>query len=241
VVLPELFHSGYAVRSSDEARSLAVSQDRESAPLSMCLDACRKFSLHIVAGFLEESDGKKLFNSAWLINQDGVSAAYRKVHLFHLEKLIFTPGDGPGPVTPVKTANSRGHARVGMQVCFDWIFPDPWGRLAWGEGDDPGPTGAQVIAHPANLVIPGKCPLALRARAMENRIFIVSAGRVGTDPGPDGEIEFRAGSIIIAPDGSVLAEGQDDRPDCDMVEINPEWADGKYVTPTNHVLNERFA
>jgi len=234
VVLPELFHSGYAVRSREEAEHLSVTSEEMSKPLAMCLDACRGFKMHIVAGILERDD-KKLYNSAWLIGASGVVAKYRKVHLFNLEKRIFEAGDSLSPVTGIKGANDS--ARVGMMVCFDWIFPQGWGELAWGGGEG---NGAQVIAHPANLVIPDACPNAIRTRAMENRVFIVTAGRVGSNPGPDGEIEFTAGSRIVAPDGTVLAAGPNDRPGCDIVEINPEWADDKYVTPGNHVLSERF-
>jgi len=230
VVLPELFHSGYAVRDKAEAESLAISDDAGSETLSMCLDACRKFRMELVAGILERS-GKILYNSAWHINSNGVAGVYRKNHLFNLEKNIFEPGNDISPIT------NAGKARIGMQVCFDWAFPEMWGRLAWG---DNGRNGVHIIAHPSNLVLPDACPLAVRTRALENRIFIITAGRVGVDPGPDGEIEFRAGSRIIAPDGSVLAAGHECNPECDMVTIDHEWAEDKFATPRNHVLNERF-
>jgi predicted amidohydrolase len=230
VVLPELFHSGYAVRNREEAESLAVSRDETSEPLTMCLDAARSFRMWIAGGFLERASDR-LYNSAWLVGPDGISAVYRKVHLFDREWDIFQPGDKPSPIAKVD------QARVGMQICFDWVFPESWGRLAWGEGDG---TGAQIIAHPVNLVIPDACPVAIRARALENRIFIVSAGRVGTDPGPEGPIEFRAGSRIVAPNGEVLAMGPDDRPGCDMVTVDPELANDKFLTPRDNILLERF-
>ena len=242
VVLPELFHSGYAVRDRDESVALSVPSDKLSEPLVMCLDACRAFAMNIVGGFLERDDSGRLFNSAWLIGPDGIFARYQKIHLFDMEKDIFEAGTELSPIVrigPMKGTPGQG-ARVAMQVCFDWIFPETWGKLAWGQGDDPRPTGAQIIAHPANLVIPQACPLSLRARAMENRIFIVTAGRVGTDPGPDGELVFKAGSQIVAPDGTILASGPDESPGCDIVEIDPGLADDKFVTPRNHVLRERF-
>jgi len=238
VVLPELFHTGYMVRNRDEAKAHAVSRDKSSDPLEMCLDACRTFGMSIAAGFLEIDDKKTLFNSSWLIDSGGIVSAYRKIHLFYLEVDIFEPGDDIAPAAEVASKRTGRVARVGMQICFDWIFPENWGRLAWGEG---GKNGAQIIAHPANLVIPDLCPLAIRTRAVENHVFIVTAGRVGVDPGPSGEIIFCGGSRIVAPDGEVLAAGHDDRPGCDMVEINPEWADDKLITPLNNVLQERFS
>jgi len=237
VVLPELFHTGYMIRDRDETLSHSVDPDKASEPLEMCLDACRKFKLNIVAGFLEVDEGGTLFNSSWLIDWDGVKAVYHKIHLFDLEKEIFKAGDELSPVVKIDSKRDDGGARVGMQVCFDWIFPDGWGRLAWG---DNGSYGAQVIAHPANLVLPDKCPLAIRTRAVENRVFIITAGRVGVDPGPSGDMIFRGGSRIVSPDGEVLAAGHNDRPGCDMVEINPARADDKFITPGNNVLSERF-
>ena len=232
VVLPELFHSGYAVRDRGEAEALAVSPDESNEPVSMCIDAARSFRMALAAGFLErETSSGKLYNAAWLIDESGVIARYRKVHLFDWEKDIFEPGTQRSPIAKL------AGARVGMMVCFDWAFPEDWGRLAWGDGDG---TGAQIIAHPVNLVLPDACPVAVRARALENRVYIVCAGRVGVDPGPSGEIVFRAGSRIVAPDGSVLAAGPDDRPGVDMVTVDPSLADDKYMTPRNHILRERF-
>ena len=232
VVLPELFHSGYAVRDRDESMGLAVSADEMSEPLRMCLDAARQYRMVIVAGFLEvDRHENKLYNSSWLINDDGIIGRYRKVHLFDSELDVFERGESPSPIVKI------GGARVGMQICFDWAFPEAWGQLAWGEGDG---KGAQVIAHPANLVLADACPLAVRTRAMENRVFVVTAGRIGIDPGPLGEIIFQAGSRIIAPDGSVLAAGPEGRTAAEMVAVDISIADNKYLTPRNHVLRERF-
>jgi predicted amidohydrolase len=76
---------------------------------------------------------------------------------------------------------------------------------------------------------------------MENRVFIITAGRVGSDPGPDGMLEFKAGSRIVDPDGKILAAGPDDRIGCDMIDIDPVYSDDKFVTPGNHILQERYA
>ena len=232
VVLPELFHSGYAVRDRDEAKSLAVNADEMSEPLIMCLDAARNYRMDVAAGFLElDRQSNMLYNSCWLINADGIAARYRKVHLFDSELDIFKRGNLPSPIAKIPGA------RVGMQICFDWAFPEDWGRLAWGEGDG---TGAQVIAHPVNLVLADACPTAIRTRAMENRIFIITAGRIGANPGPIGDIIFQAGSRIVAPDGSVLAAGPEEKIAADMVSVDISTADDKYLTPRNHVLRERF-
>ena len=49
--------------------------------------------MSLVAGYLEiDPSSHSLFNSAWLIDESGIIARYRKIHLFDHEKDIFTPG-----------------------------------------------------------------------------------------------------------------------------------------------------
>ena len=72
--------------------------------------------------------------------------------------------------------------------------------------------GAQIVAHPADVVIRDACPLAIRTRAMENRIFIVTAGRVGSNLGLDGEIIFQGGKQNRGARWLDLAAGPDDHP-----------------------------
>jgi predicted amidohydrolase len=57
-------------------------------------------------------DGK-LYNSAALLDRDGVITIYRKVHLWDQEKLVFTPGVQAPPIvdTPV--------GRIGVLICYD--------------------------------------------------------------------------------------------------------------------------
>src|SRR5262245_57799074 len=113
-VLPELFHSGYAFRSKDQAR--ALSEDPRRGPTRTALAhfaAARR--LTIVAG-LNERAGRVLHNSAIWVGPDGKGGVYRKVHLFDTEKKWFEPGRDPWPVFRC------GPARVGVLICFDWRF-----------------------------------------------------------------------------------------------------------------------
>ncbi len=193
-VFPELMTSGYAFASRAEARALAETPGARPAhaPGLHALAAWAKAKkTHVVAGF-PEKDGARVYNSAALIGPDGrLKDVYRKLHLFDDEKLWFAPGDRAPRVSRV------GPARVGMLVCFDWRFPEIWRVLALA--------GADLIAHPSNLVVPRAAQQATLVRALENRVFVVTANRVGEDVRPDRRIGFTGLSQIAAPDGSKLA------------------------------------
>jgi len=193
-VFPELMTSGYAFTSRAEARALAETPGGREAyapglhALSRWARARRAF---VIAGFPEKG-GARVYNSSALIGPDGrVRDVYRKLHLFDDEKLWFAPGDRAPRVSRV------GPARVGMLICFDWRFPEIWRVLAL--------QGADVIAHPSNLVVPRAAQMATPVRALENRVYVVTANRVGADVRPDRRLAFTGRSQVSSPDGIVLA------------------------------------
>ena len=188
VVLPELWASGYVFSSHREVAELA--EDARSGPTARALAAAaRRERRHYVAGFAEWSRGRA-FNSALLVGPSGVKAVYRKLHLFEREREWFSPGDLPLEVHRV------GAARVGLLICFDWRFPEAARVLALD--------GADLIAHPSNLVFPN-AQEAMRVRALENRIYTVTANRTGTERRPGGTVRFTGRSQAVDPDGQVMA------------------------------------
>ena len=219
IVLPELFHSGYTFESKEEAESLSCEIDGGDAVQAM-LYAARKWEMHICAGVLER-DGKILYNSSVLVNPAEVVMVYRKIHLFTNEKDLFKPGDEKPEVADI------GDAKIGMMICFDWTKPGVWNYLAR--------KGAQIICHPSNLVLEGKCEKGIPVRAMENKVFIISCDRVGEERG----LEFVGASQIVDPDGNVLSKAPAKGEYFDMVEIKPEDALNKYITPRNHLFDDQ--
>ena len=190
------------------------------------VDAARKWEMHICAGVLER-DGKVLYNTSLLVNPVEVVLKYRKIHLFLDEKDIFKAGDKPPEVAKFEPATGKGKgACVGMLICFDWTKPGAWNYLAR--------KGAEIICHPANLVLEGKCEKGIPVRAMENRVFIITSDRVGVERG----LEFVGGSQIVDPDGNILSKAPAKGEHFDIVTINPELARNKYITPRNHVFDD---
>lgn len=221
LVLPELATTGYTLRDRAEVRALA---ETIPGPTTEALSRiARRTEGALVVG-LAERDGDRLFNSAAIVDRDGVRAVYRKAHLFRREKQLFDPGD-----TGFRVCDVHG-LRVGLMVCFDWAFPDAAGTLAR--------RGAQLIAHPANLVL-AHARRAIPVRCLENRVYAITANRWGEEQGPDGVLAFRGESLIVSPAGEELAVGPATGDEVRLATIDPAAADDKLLTPENHVFDDR--
>jgi len=223
LVLPELANSGYMF--AEPAELLPYSEPGDgSGPF---LSALRRFADEvggvIVSGFAERSP-HGLFNSAAAVGRTGVLALYRKIHLFADEKGLFLPGD-----TGFQVFEHAG-ARIGLMVCFDWFFPESARTLTL--------LGAQIIAHPANLVLP-YCQQAMVTRSLENCVFSVTANRYGQEHLGDKTLSFTGVSQVLDTKGRRLAQGPEQGDHVAVCEIDPAVADNKWLTSTNHLLNDR--
>lgn len=188
VVLPELWSSGYVFSSHAEVADLA--EDAKTGPTARALAAAaRREKRTYVAGFPERHRGR-FYNSALLVGPSGVRAVYRKLHLFEREREWFSPGNLPLAVHRV------GPARIGLMICFDWRFPEVSRVLAL--------EGADILVHPSNLVF-ANAQDAMKTRAIENRVYTITANRTGTEDRPGGRVPFTGRSQVVAPSGEVLA------------------------------------
>ncbi|MEZ4650347.1 MAG: nitrilase-related carbon-nitrogen hydrolase [Candidatus Eisenbacteria bacterium] len=218
LVLPELANSGY--RFESRAQSAALAEPVNGPFVAMLRDLARERESTLVSG-LAEKDGEWLYNSAVLVRPDGTTERYRKLHLFLDEKDHFAPGNLGLPVFQV------GEARVGLLICFDWQFPEAWRTLAL--------RGADIVCHPSNLVLPGLAQRAIPTHALLNRLFVVTANRVGTEA----DLTFTGRSIIAGPRGELLAEAPEASPETRVALIDPTLARDKSVTPRNDLLADR--
>jgi predicted amidohydrolase len=220
-VLPELALSGYLFESPEEALSLSQTPDAsEFDPIS---DIARGKGAAVVIGFAERAGGA-VFNSSLLVAPDGARTTYRKIQLFWGEKTIFSPGDRPPTTVEV------GGVRLGMMICFDWVFPEVARSLAL--------QGADILCHPSNLVLP-YCQEAMVTRCLENRVFAITANRIGTEERAGRSLTFTGLSEVVAPSGEVLVRATPDREEVLVVTIDPMAARDKKLTPTNDVLADR--
>ncbi len=223
IVLPELFNTGYQFVSEDEARDLA-----EPIPggetCTALMDLAGEHGMYIAAG-LAERDGGEIYNACVLVGPEGCVGRYRKLHLFYEEKRWFQPGKEPPPVFDV------GGVRLGLMICFDWIFPETARMLAL--------QGADILCHPSNLIFT-LCHQAMLLRCLENRVFAVTCNRTGRDERKPGEtLTYTGGSQVVDPRGRLLVRAGDKDPEGQVVEIQPELSRDKDFNKFNNIFRDR--
>ena len=222
VVLPELPFTGYYFENREELRSVAEDVC-ESPTVESLSNLCRDNDFYLVTGFAER-DKEKLYNSALLISPSGIVCSYRKLHLFNTEKEYFDPGD-----TPLQTFEVRG-AKVGLMICFDWVFPEVARTLAL--------QGADLLCHPSNLVLT-YCQKTMLTRCLENSVFAVTANRTGTENRPRGKLVFTGQSQIVGPKGDIIAFSNSQSQELIIREIDIDSARDKSITDNNDLLSDR--
>lgn len=221
LVLPELFATGYTFMSEDEARELGETKDGKTA--KFLKELSNETGATIVGGFVE-LDGQNIYNSSLIVSKGGVIDTYRKIHLFNKEKLWFTPGD-----KPLKVYDING-SKIGVMICFDWIFSEVIRTLAL--------EGAQVIAHPCNLVMP-YCQNAMITHCLENRVFDVTANRVGSEKRGEDDFTFTGGSQITSFDGQVLSSAPSNAPYVSVIDIDEKKSENKMINKYNDIFKDR--
>jgi deaminated glutathione amidase len=176
-------------------------------PLTGVLAAkAREHGIYLHAGsILERVEGEpKLFNTTVVFDPAGeIVATYRKIHLFDIdleagasyrESATIAPGED------IVTFDLDG-VTVGLAICYDLRFPELFRILAL--------RGAGVILLPAAFTLmTGKdhWETLIRARAIENTVFMVAPGQVGQHP-PG--LWCYGRSMVVDPWGLVVAQASD--------------------------------
>lgn len=186
-LLPELWTTGYAWdRVADVARECA------GTTLQFLQETAKRLNMAIVGGSFPEMRPDGVYSTCHIIGSDGADlASYSKEHLFPLldEPHHLRPG------RPGKSINTP-FGKWATLICFDIRFPEAARRLAY--------SGARVLWVPAEWPVQRveHWRTLLRARAIENQLFVVAVNRTG-----QGDNSHWAGhSTIIDPWGNILAE-----------------------------------
>lgn len=220
IVLPELFNTGYAFLNKHELAGLAEPVNGKTGDFIYGL--AKRLECAIAYGFAEK-ENDAYYNSMSFVAPSGTIASYRKSHLFFEEKFLFQPGN-----TGFKVFEYAG-VKFGMLICWDWIYPEAMRTLAL--------KGAQIILHAANLVTP-YCPDAMKTRAIENRVFIVTADRAGDEIRNGKNFHFIGKSQVVAPDGEILVRVGEE--EClKATDINPHLALNKKMNIHNDLFLDR--
>lgn len=225
MVLPELFNSGYLFESKEEVIQLSE-EIPEGFTTQRLIQMAGQFKTTIVAGMPEyDPVQQKFFNSAVIVGPQGYIGKYRKLHLFYKENIWFSPGD-----LDFLTFDILPQVRIGVMICFDWFFPEAARVLSL--------QGAQIICHPANLVLP-YCQQAMLTRSLENHVFTITANRVGKEQRDNEDLQFTGQSQIVDIKGKILLRLNDKEERIAVVEVEPENALDKTLNPYNHLFDNR--
>jgi len=176
-------------------------------PLSELLAArARHHGIYLHAGTMHEQvpGESRLFNTGLVYDPNGdLVAKYRKIHLFDVDldsDSSYRESDTIAPGEEVVTFDLDG-TTVGLATCYDLRFPELFRILAL--------QGAEVVLLPAAFtLVTGKdhWETLIRARAIENGIFMVATGQVGVHP-PG--LWCYGHSMVVDPWGLVLALAPD--------------------------------
>lgn len=196
---------------------LANAQPLEGEWVSTFRNLAREHGLWILMGSFHEripERSDKVHNTSVLIDASGeIAGVYRKLKLFDVdlpgnpirESATIVPGDTLPPVV------SSPFGAIGMTICFDLRFPELYRHLRAG--------GAELVFVPSNftaLTGAAHWDVLLRARAIENQVYIMAPAQVGrlsersTSHGHSAIVDPWGGMNVVAPDRPGLVVGEVD-------------------------------
>jgi predicted amidohydrolase len=191
VVLPEAFARDFGAPGSDVG---PFAEPLDGPFATELATIAQQRGTTVVAGMFEVSpDPVRPYNT--VLVRGRAEAAYRKIHLYDSFGYRESDALSAGPLTPATV--DVGGLRLGLMTCYDLRFPE----LARDLVD----AGAEVLVVPSAWVAgPRKVDhwrTLVRARAIENTVYVVAAGQ----PGP----RYAGHSMVVDPLGDVLAEAAD--------------------------------
>jgi len=158
------------------------------------------------ASFLERDDAYPglVFNTTCLIGPDGLLSKYRKVHPWIPWEVHASPHDISGYREDLFPVVNTEIGRLGVAICYDWLFPEAIRQLAL--------QGAEVLIRVSAYMDPwGATPpmdwwtIVNRCRALENMAYVVAANQ-GAEAENYPPFSWPGGSMIVDYDGRILAQ-----------------------------------
>jgi deaminated glutathione amidase len=202
VVLPERLD----IRGGT-ADYLAGAEPLDGRPIEWARELARDLGIDLVAGSVaERREGReRVSNTSVQVGPDGeIRAVYRKIHMFDVEVggVEYRESDSTEPAAEIVLSETATGVPIGLTICYDLRFPELYRILAL--------RGARIVTVPANFTrVTGEAhwEVLLRARAIENQVFVIAPGQ-GRRDGPEGD--SYGNSMIVDPWGEVLARAPAD-------------------------------
>jgi predicted amidohydrolase len=203
VVLPEFCNHVSWYDDREHARRMA--QTLEGPFVTALADRARTHGIHLMANCTLAREDGRTTGSNILMGPDGaILAVTDKQVLMGSERDHLDPAVTASPIV------ETGFGRVGLYSCMDGVINETPRMLAVG--------GAQVLLNSLNSFALDEASLHVPVRAVENRVWVVAANKVGPlvparsiamvaeRVGVPVEMLHGAGeSQIVAPDGTIVA------------------------------------
>ena len=220
VILPEDWSSGFSDKMFHEMEKHVEPLNGPS--VTFLQNLAKEFNVWVVAGSISTQFDDGMRNTTFLINREGeIVGDYSKMHLYSDmdEDVPFLHGDK----TEVFDTEL---GKLGLMICYDIRF----GELARTYALK----GADVLVVTSDFPNPrvSHWVTLLRARAIENQMFVVACNRVGDSPMGT----YCGHSIIIDPWGEIIAEGGEEQ---EIVTGSIDYTQTKKVRDLIHVFNDR--
>ena len=188
IVLPEMWNTGY-----DLARLEEIGDHEGEETKKLLSSLASKYRVNIVGGSVSVKTTDDYFNRMYVFDRTGkIISVYDKAHLFNVmdEHKYLNAGQSEN------IFKIDGNQSAGL-ICYDIRFPE-WVRK-------------HALAGAKLLFIVAEWPevrvdhwvTLLKARAIENQLFIIAVNRVGEDPNN----AFAGHSIVIGPWGETIKIG----------------------------------
>ncbi len=214
---PELANSVYLPFVEDR-KLFALAESESGGSVTAAKEIARQHEMVLVYPFFER-DGDNFYNSAVVLGPRGEKLTKYRKHtvpssrLFAgaTEQFYFRQGDLGFPVVPTPFG-----IRVGLIICYDRNLPEPARCAALN--------GAELLFVPVTTTqrARSRWELLLRARAVENVMFVAAANRVGKDKGGAPDAFYFGESLIVDPLGEIIGHGRASQEDLVIAEIDLE-------------------
>lgn len=225
VVLQELHNSLYFCQT-EETGKFDLAETIPGPSTGFYSEIAARNGIVLVTSLFEKRAPGLYHNTAVVFDKDGsIAGKYRKMHIpddpAYYEKFYFTPGDTG--FKPIQTSLGK----LGVLVCWDQWYPEAARLMALN--------GAELLIYPTAIGWESTDTaeeksrqlnawiISQRGHAVANGLPVISVNRVGHEPDPSGQtngIQFWGNSFAAGPQGEILAQAGNDRPENRLVEIN---------------------
>ena len=192
-------------RNRTRAADYIVPQDK-SPYVPRLAELARETGLTIALGSMAVAvpDGKNANRSMLFAPGAAQPVTYDKIHMFDVvvNGQEYKESDHEDRGNEIVTTELSGGQQLGLTVCYDLRFPELYRILAT--------RGALIETVPAAFTYAtgeAHWELLLRARAVENQLFVIASNQFGFH---DGDRRSYGNSMIVDPWGTVLARAADE-------------------------------